>query len=546
MPKPSVIRKLDENPSVSVFYVFCGETPKDEHTNAIKRIVIENLSRCPDCLSGIKVSIVDGNELKKMCKELVNDYSAELNIRDIIPLTVNSNERIKKAYAFTCDAKELLKLLCKEDNTIRRSLFNDNVRDYLGNRGGVNSEIEKTIEYEPEMFLMCNNGITIVCSDFLQIRDKLVSIDNPQIVNGCQTCNSIFSQRESPSLDKVQLLIKLICTEDVLITNKVVRGTNKQNQVLEESFETTKPFHQNLEEYFNAKTNNVTLYYERRNKQYSSIPTINKLQIVNLRVLTQTFVSMFLHSPHLAHRHEAKLLLEFAKEGNRRIYADSHSFEPYYICALTWYKFDDAFRRNVLPENAKTYKAHLYYIFTFVTGQYPCENVDKNSGINKFCVKLENILISDNFDEYAVKVYKAFCQCEEEWRNQGESIYAVKDTRKFTNLLETLARRIFVNKTIKLSEKEQLPSSQKEKWTEGKILTVKIKNGKWFAFIKISKNIGNVYFDSRAYQGDFKELAPNVKVRVKYLSKNRNREVSLFAKEVEIIKEPILRRNSQS
>lgn len=32
-----------------------------------------------------------------------------------------------------------------------------------------------------------------------------------------------------------------------------MRGTNKQNQVLEESFESTKLFHQNLEDYFCAK-----------------------------------------------------------------------------------------------------------------------------------------------------------------------------------------------------------------------------------------------------------------------------------------------------
>lgn len=88
-----------------------------------------------------------------------------------------------------------MKLLTKsEDGSLRRSLFNSNVRDYLGNTGSVNSEIEHTIATEPEMFLMCNNGITIVCSDFIQIRDKIVSIDNPQIVNGCQNLlDNIFT-----------------------------------------------------------------------------------------------------------------------------------------------------------------------------------------------------------------------------------------------------------------------------------------------------------------------------------------------------------------
>lgn len=129
----SVIRKLEDNPSVSIYYVFCGNAPQDDHTESLKDIIKENLSKCSDSLSNINVSIIDGSELKKICKDLENDYSVELNIRDIIPLTVNDNNLIKKAYTFTCDAKEFLKLLRKDDDTIRRSLFNDNVRDYLGN-----------------------------------------------------------------------------------------------------------------------------------------------------------------------------------------------------------------------------------------------------------------------------------------------------------------------------------------------------------------------------------------------------------------------------
>ena len=528
----SVIRKLEDNPSVSIYYVFCGNAPQDDHTESLKDIIKENLSKCSDSLSNINVSIIDGSELKKICKDLENDYSVELNIRDIIPLTVNDNNLIKKAYTFTCDAKEFLKLLRKDDDTIRRSLFNDNVRDYLGNKGVVNSEIEKTIINEPEMFLMCNNGITIVCSDFLQIRDKLVSIDNPQIVNGCQTCNSIFAQKENTSLEKVQLLIKLICTEDISITNKVVRGTNKQNQVLEESFESTKLFHQNLEDYFCAKIGEPRLYYERRNKQYSSIPTINKFQIVNLRVLTQTFVSMFLHLPYMAHRHEAKLLSEFACEDNRKIYVDNHSCTPYYICALTWYMFENAFRKNILPKKAKTYKAHLYYIFTFITGQYPLTCEMKKKSIDNFCDKLERVLLSNNFNNIAREVCQVFYYCKNEWEKMGKNRYAIKDTKDFTEFLCCKSREKFVNKTLSIDNNEEFIAPNTE-WKEGKILTVKIKEGKWFAFISVDNNSSNVYFDDRAYKGDFNKLLPKVKVR---FIQGKNRSNEYFAKQVQILK----------
>lgn len=101
---------------------------------------------------------------------------------------------------------------------------------------------------------------------------------------------------------------------------------------MEEAFETTKPFHQDLEDFFLAKQTDFTLYYERRSKQYSALPTINKNQIVNLRVITQVFVATFLTSPHEAHRHEAKLLELYAGDDNdkRKIYNKKHAKSPYF------------------------------------------------------------------------------------------------------------------------------------------------------------------------------------------------------------------------
>ena len=531
----SVIKKLEDNPSVSVFYVFCGKKPEDEHTSGIIHIVEENLKKCPDSIGNINVSIIGGKELTALCKEIENDYDAELNVCDIIPLSVRDNSLIKKAYTFTCDATELLKLLKKDDDTIRRSLFNDNVRDYLGNKGGVNSEIEKTIKSEPEMFLMCNNGITIVCSDFLQVRDKLVTIHNPQIVNGCQTCNSIFALRNCDTISKVQVLIKLICTEEFKITNKIVRGTNKQNQVLEESFETTKPFHQELEDYFIAKRDVAQLYYERRVKQYSSIPSINKYQIVNLRVVTQTLTGMFLLSPHIAHRHEAKLLEEFANDSNRIIYREGQSFAPYYLSALTWYKFEEAFRQGLLSKKLKPYKAHLYMVFLFSSGSFPLPIDAQPVAMDKFCKKLEGLLLSEKFATIIKDVEKVFNLCYNKWIESGNSRYAVKEKKEFTDMLQETARKTFVNKTLKI---ESVETIDRDSWEYGEILSVRIKNGKWFAFIKTDINRENVYFDSKAFSGDFKALIPGKKVQFQYKSrsdKSGNGPSMLYATSVKCI-----------
>ena len=517
----SVIKKLEDNPSVYVYYVFCGEKPQDDHTEGIVRILKENLRKCPDSIGKINVSILGGKELITYCKEIENDYVAEINVCDIIPLSVRDNSQIKKAYTFTCDAVELLRLLRKdEDDSIRRNLFNDNVRDYLGNKGSVNSEIEQTIKDEPEMFLMCNNGITIVCSDFLQVRDKLVKIHNPQIVNGCQTCNSLFALRDCDSVKRAQVLIKLICTEEINITNKIVRGTNKQNQVLEESFETTKPFHQDLEQYFIAKRDIVQLYYERRVKQYSSIPSINKYQIVNLRVITQTAVGMFLMSPHIAHRHEAKLLEKFANGDNRSIYKEGQSFAPYYLCALTWYKFEEAFRKGLLDSRLKTYKAHLYMIFMFSSGVYPLSLNVRKSSIENFCKNLEDILISDNFNGVIKKVEKIFLHCLSVWVKKGNSRFTIKEKKEFTDLLIETARDTFVSRTMKA---EDLQVEETEKWHKGVILSMRIMEDKWFGFIWTNANQENVYFDKKAYRGEIGTLIPGQKVSFMFrISSDKN------------------------
>ena len=529
-----IIRKLVCNPSINIYYVFCGQTPDDKHTKAVKDLLIEGLKSCPDCLGDIRMEYVDAEQLTKKCNDLENEFKTELNIRDIIPLTVSNNTLIKKAYAFTCEASELLKLLTREDKTIRRSLFDNNVRDYLGNKGGINSEIEQTITNEPEMFLMCNNGITIVCSDFIQIKDKLVSIDNPQIVNGCQTSSTIFEQRDNESLNKVQVLVKLICTEDNSITNKIVRGTNKQNQVLEENFEATKPFHQMLEKFFEAKNDIEKLYYERRNKQYSSVPTINRFQIVNLRVVTQLFVATFLQKPYEGHIHESVLLQKYSKKCNENeVFNENHSPYPYYIASLIWYKFEDALRRGIIPtKEFRPYISHLYYIFMFTTGQYPVSADSTKKGIESFCDKLEKLLLSSKLDDTIKKVAAVFSQCVLEWEKQGKNRHAIKDNKEFTDLETVIARRVFVNKSKQIEvDTPHIPS---RKWYIGEILCLKYDTF-WFAFIKTSDLDENVYFDKRNFSGEVRKLVPGAKVKFTLATRNENENVQYYAPLVQLI-----------
>lgn len=523
----TVISKLYENPSLYLYYVASGNEPDDAHFSGslkwLKTELVENFY-----FENVDVSIIGGKSLIKYCRELENKFEIQINIKDIFPLIVDSMTQVKKAYAFTCAASEFLKILQKEDGSMRRALFNDNVRDYLGDRGPVNKEIEATIENDPEMFLLCNNGITIVCSDFEQVRDKLVKIENPQIVNGCQTSNSIFRHSTNQNLAKLQLLVRLISTEDINVSNKIVRGTNKQNQVLDEAFETTLPFHQEtLEPFFLSYMNpDVKLYYERRSKQYNNDPNINRTEVVNLRILTQSFVGVFLDSPHMAHRHEAKLLEAFAGDDeSRKIFREEHSPYPYYICALVWYLFERAFREYKIDKRYKTYVAHLFLITKFCVGEFPPANLSPSKRLDAYCKKFLELLRFENFKSRINSIIDTFDEAERNW-TQSRSRHAIKDNKDFTELLIRQSRRRFITKDEEPRE-EEIVSTEKY---EGTVLRIIQKHGLWFGFIDRGIDFENVYFDSRGYDGDEEDLFPGTRLVFEIGKSDRG----YFAKNVDI------------
>ena len=507
-----VIRKLDRNPSIILYYVSTGRLGQvDTNFSGYQSLLIKELEEV-ERFERVEVNLVGGDQLRNFCRELRNQFDVQMNIIDIFPMLVDSQTDVKKAYAFTCEALEFLKLLKKEDDSLRRSLFNNNVRDYLGDNKTVNSEIENTITDNPDMFLLCNNGITIVCTEFEQVRDKLVKIGNPQIVNGCQTSNSLFNQykKDNQNIKNVKLLIRLICTENPEIANKIVRGTNKQNQVLEEAFEATRSFHQHtLEPFFLAcDKSDVKLYYERRAKQYNNDPNIKKGSIVNLKTLTQVFVSVFLDSPHDGHRHESTLFKNYiGQKEERKIFAEEHNPYSYYICALIWYRFDQCFKTEKIDKRYSSFKAHLYLIFRMSVGEFP-PKLTNTKKIEGYCEKLLGILQETLFEQRLDSVLKVFDTTRTLWIKKGKSSDGIKDNKEFTELLLKEARECFIQGLIQEEEDDII--------YEGIVFNIIHRNEYWFGFIKhVNQDEDNVYFDSRGYGDNVSNLSPGTHVRFK-------------------------------
>ncbi len=125
-------------------------------------------------------------------------------------------------------------------------LLERNIRRYLGLQGNrVNEEIRATLGQPEEQpnFYFYNNGITLTCGKFdynaLQSGDYQVRVENLQIINGGQTCMTIFRtlRHELPvvgaHLDQAFVMVRLYqlpADREDFIRN-ITYATNNQNPV---------------------------------------------------------------------------------------------------------------------------------------------------------------------------------------------------------------------------------------------------------------------------------------------------------------------------
>ena len=430
-----VVVLWERNPTVRLYYVALGRWRGSDHLNAHATQTKEALAALPtyeDC----QVHFVDAEALKTICDNNENTFTATVEAIDTMPLPASPG--VDNSCIALCYAGELLKLLTTDEGVIRKSLFDDNVRDYQGSNN-INDEIADTIKTEPDKFGLLNNGITIVCDEYVP-SNRRVTIKNPQIVNGCQTSHVLFAAYEDGiDIQTVPVQMKLISASDVQLINQIVRGTNRQNIVLDEAFETTRRFHKELEEFFDAMgAKYQRIYYERRSKQFQHNPRIKQTDKVNLRILTQFVVGMFLNEPELSHRHEAWLLKTF----ENKLYLDGHSKLPYYTAAFLFLRMERLFRRATLDKGRfYSFRAHLTMIFRETVGG-PVPKMGQEAAIDKYCGKLLEVLEDeDKTIRHFEESLSVFEKAREKWTHElGRSGDGIKDIADFTRLLLKVCR----------------------------------------------------------------------------------------------------------
>ena len=128
-------------------------------------------------------------------------------------------------------------------------LYEKNVRRFLGAGRNINRRIAETLQNNPEMFGLYNNGITMVVRNFRAEDNRTLVLYDPYVVNGCQTTRSIWDvlqqkldsgghgESEANANWRVNaeqsVVVAKIVTEGAADRTNITRFTNSQNAVSE-------------------------------------------------------------------------------------------------------------------------------------------------------------------------------------------------------------------------------------------------------------------------------------------------------------------------
>ncbi|WP_323877673.1 AIPR family protein [Aeromonas caviae] len=184
-------------------------------------------------------------------------------------------------------------------------LLERNIRRYLGLHGNrVNEGIRATLQSkDPSNFYFFNNGLTLVCDDFsynaLQNSDFQVKVDNLQIVNGGQTCMTIYKTSEflkscgKTLSNEATVLVRIYKlpkdNEDIVL--QITHATNSQNPVDLKDLRSNDFKQQQLEQSIKA----LGYTYRRKRVDVASKPTD-----ITTGAAAEAVLAVWRHAPHQA------------------------------------------------------------------------------------------------------------------------------------------------------------------------------------------------------------------------------------------------------
>lgn len=143
-------------------------------------------------------------------------------------------------------------------------------------------------------------------------------------------------------------------------------------------------FQHDLEDFYNSRSGDFKLFYERRGKQYARTQGIEKGRITTKGAQLKSYASMFCDLPNQAGRYQGTLL----KSVKDQVFQKDHRPDAYFVAAFANYRFELAIRR--IPIEKRVIRAFKFYLL--LAFRYRFEQRDfpgaKNKKTEKYCLEL--------------------------------------------------------------------------------------------------------------------------------------------------------------
>lgn len=311
-------RLATRHPTVSIefYYVTRGSTAAI-HPNVLQKATdLEEQFELTSTSAAGKAHFLGVSELLQ---------SASTGPSYTLQLAYQENATSGTSHVAIVSLRDYMEFLSEEDGSLRRHIFDWNVRDYQGNVK-VNGEIRASlIDQNSPDFWWLNNGVTVVCSR-ASIQGKTYTLDDVQIVNGLQTSYTIYqalcdAESDHFALDR-HLLVRVLETEDVNTRDKIIRATNSQTSVPEASLRATDQIQRQIERFFEGRG----WYYDRRKNYYRNLKKPSD-RIVGIPLLAQTVMAIGLNRPDTARARPSSLLKHDADYS--KVFSDSNPLVVY-------------------------------------------------------------------------------------------------------------------------------------------------------------------------------------------------------------------------
>jgi hypothetical protein len=389
-------------PSARCYFANTARTAEDREIlaarDALKRAVSES-----GYFSTVDAKLLDRDAVIELWAAAEGQVEATLKVIGLAAFP--KAPQIEQGYVITVKARDFIdQILTDSNGRLRQRIFEENVRDFIGLDGEINSEMSETLR-DPDKqkrFGVLNNGVTIISPD-IRVSSLEIYLKDFQIVNGCQTSNVLFENKDNVT-DDTTLMLKVVETSDAAVVDDIVRSTNRQAKVEEDQFLATLDSVKALERYFDARGQDeeYRLYFERRKNQFASHENVKAIRVFDIKEIARCAGAMFLDKPDVASRYPNRLTGELKSV----VFDRSYSEEIYHVAAYTLY------RVKLLTSNGKIdpkYFKLRWHILTAIKYYILGGNTPQlNSGkIKNACSSIEKFVSSN--DEVNISKIRDLC-----------------------------------------------------------------------------------------------------------------------------------------